>query len=138
MASRVPYLSSRTKRVIVHMCAWMHARTRVCIIRMDARTRTGPQVPVVLAAIGEGPQRVTQHAIDPHCLGVGVFVVGGADEEARADASRELLEQRARELRARVRACFRVCPGRTRACAASCLRSWLVVRIYMYIILIYT
>ena len=57
-----------------------------------------PHVPVVLAAIGEGQQRVTQHAIDPLYLGVGVFVVGGADEEARADAPRELLEQRAREL----------------------------------------
>ena len=57
-----------------------------------------PHVLVALAAMGEGPQRVTQHAIDPLYLGVGVFVVGGADEEARADAPRELLEQRAREL----------------------------------------
>ena len=36
--------------------------------------------------------RVTQHAIGALYLGVGVFVVG------RADAPRELLEQRAREL----------------------------------------
>ena len=38
------------------------------------------------AVCGEGPQPVTQHAIDPLCLGVGGVVVGRADEEARADA----------------------------------------------------
>ena len=38
-----------------------------------------PRVPVVLAAFGEGPQRVTRHAIDPLGLGVGVFVAGRAD-----------------------------------------------------------
>ena len=57
-----------------------------------------PHVPVVLAAIGEGPQRVTQHAIDPLGLGVGVLVVSRADEEARTDALRELLKRRTREL----------------------------------------
>ena len=31
-----------------------------------------PRVPAVLVAIGEG----IQHAIDPLCLGIGVFVVG--------------------------------------------------------------
>ena len=35
-----------------------------------------PRVLVVLAANGEGPQRVTQHAIHPLGLGLGDFVVG--------------------------------------------------------------
>ena len=48
--------------------------------------------------VGEGAQRVTQHAIDPLGLGVGVLVVSRADEEARTDALRELLKRRTREL----------------------------------------
>ena len=57
-----------------------------------------PRVPFVLAAFGEGPQRVIQYVIDPLGLGISVFVVGLAYGEARANAPRELLEQCAREL----------------------------------------
>ena len=45
--------------------------------------------PVVLAAFGEGSPRVAQYSTG---LGIGVFVVGRADVEARADAPRELFE----------------------------------------------
>ena len=42
-----------------------------------------PRVPFALVAIGEGSQRVAQHAIDQLRFGVGVFVAGRANEKAR-------------------------------------------------------
>ena len=56
-----------------------------------------PRVPVVLASVGEGAERVAEHPVNPLGLGVGVLAVGLPDQEARADAPRELPEQLARE-----------------------------------------
>ena len=41
-----------------------------------------PHVPVVLAAVGEGPERVAQNSVDALSAGVGVLVVRGADQQA--------------------------------------------------------
>ena len=42
-------------------------------------------VPVVLAAVGVGAQRVADDAVGPFHLGVGVLVVGRTDDEARGN-----------------------------------------------------
>jgi hypothetical protein len=55
-------------------------------------------VPVVLASVGEGAQRVTDDAVGPLHLSVGVLVVRRADDEARAPALDEGPKHLAREL----------------------------------------
>ena len=55
-------------------------------------------VPVVLAAVGVGAQRVADDAVGPLHLGVGVLVVGRADDQARAHALDEGAKNVAREL----------------------------------------
>ena len=55
-------------------------------------------VPVVLAAVGVRAQRVADDAVGPLHLGVGVLVVGRADDEARAHALDEGAEHLACEL----------------------------------------
>ena len=56
------------------------------------------QIPVVLAAVGVGAQRVADDTVSPLHLGIGVFVVGRADDERRAHALDEGAEHVAREL----------------------------------------
>ena len=57
------------------------------------------QIPVVLAAVGVGAQSVADHTVSPLHLGIGVFVVGRADDEGRAHALHEGAEHGAREVR---------------------------------------
>ena len=55
-------------------------------------------VPVVLAAVGVGAQRVADDVVGPLHVGVGVLAVGRADDEARAHALDEGAEHLACEL----------------------------------------